>query len=86
MATNADRCAVDTSVAVAALDAAHGAHAACRSVVQMRRPCLSGHAAFETFSVLTRRPGQLAVAPAQEGELSLPGAEGTLSYAKKPEE
>lgn len=61
MATNADQCAVDTSVAVAALDAAHGAHAACRSVVQMRRPCLSGHAAFETFSVLTRMPGQLAV-------------------------
>ena len=61
MATSAERWAVDTSVAVAALDAGHAAHARCRSVVQQRRPCLSGHAAFETFSVLTRMPGQLVV-------------------------
>lgn len=53
--------AVDTSVAVAALDAAHGAHDACRAAVQELRPALAGHAAFETFSVLTRMPGQLAV-------------------------
>lgn len=53
--------AVDTSVAVAALDAAHGAHAACLAAVRELRPALAGHAAFETFSVLTRMPGQLAV-------------------------
>lgn len=61
MPTSGDRWAVDTSVAVAALDAAHTAHRVCRRVVVERRPALAGHAAFETFSVLTRMPGQLAV-------------------------
>lgn len=61
MPTNADRWAVDTSVAIAALDAGHAAHAACLQVVQARRPGLAGHAGFETFSVLTRMPGQLGV-------------------------
>lgn len=62
MPTNVEQgYAVDTSVAVAALDAAHGAHAACLTAVRELRPALAGHAAFETFSVLTRMPGQLAV-------------------------
>ena len=61
MPTNAERWAVDTSVAVAALDAGHAAHADCRAAVRERRPALAGHAAFETYSVLTRLPGQLAV-------------------------
>jgi predicted nucleic acid-binding protein len=61
MPVNADRYAADTSVAVAALDASHAAHDACRSAVVARRPALAGHAAFETYSVLTRMPGQLAV-------------------------
>ena len=61
MPTNADRYAADTSVAVAALDAGHAAHAACRAAVLEHRPGLAGHAAFETFSVLTRMPGPLAV-------------------------
>ncbi|MFN3258494.1 MAG: PIN domain-containing protein [Ilumatobacter sp.] len=61
MPTNADRYAVDTSVAVAALDAGHAAHAACRAAIKEHRPSLAGHAAFETFSVLTRMPGPLAV-------------------------
>jgi hypothetical protein len=30
----------------------------------MRKPALSGHAAFETYSVLTRLPGNAAVGPA----------------------
>lgn len=47
---------VDTSVAVALSTADHEARAACRSVVEGRRIGLSGHAAFETFSVLTRLP------------------------------
>jgi predicted nucleic acid-binding protein len=61
MPTNAERYAVDTSVAVAALDAAHAAHAPCRAKVQALRPGLAGHAAFETYSVLTRMPGQLGI-------------------------
>jgi hypothetical protein len=61
MPNSADRFAVDTSVAVAALDSGHAAHAACRASVVARRPALAGHAAFETYSVLTRMPGQLAV-------------------------
>lgn len=61
--------AVDTSVAVAALDAAHGAHAACLAAVRELRPALAGHAAFETFSVLTRMPGPLAVDAPTAGEI-----------------
>lgn len=61
MPTNAEIWAVDTSVAVAALDSAHAAHGVCLSAVRKCRPRLAGHAAFETFSVLTRMPGQLAV-------------------------
>jgi predicted nucleic acid-binding protein len=53
--------AVDTSVAVAALDAQHGLHVAARAVVIARLPVLSGHAAIEAFSVLTRLPGPLRV-------------------------
>lgn len=61
MPTSADRWAVDTSVAVAALDSAHAAHGVCLATVRTYKPRLAGHAAFETFSVLTRMPGQLAV-------------------------
>jgi predicted nucleic acid-binding protein len=62
------RHAVDTSVAVAALDAGHAAHVPCRDHVRRLRPALAGHAAFETHSVLTRMPAPLAVdAPAASG-------------------
>ncbi|HOT81628.1 MAG TPA: type II toxin-antitoxin system VapC family toxin [Microthrixaceae bacterium] len=61
MATNADRWAVDTSVAVAAVDSSHAAHGSCAAIVRSRRPALAGHAAFETYSVLTRMPGDLQV-------------------------
>lgn len=47
---------VDTSVAVALSVADHEGRAASRSVVEGRRIGLAGHAAFETFSVLTRLP------------------------------
>lgn len=60
MPISADRFAVDTSVAVAALDSVHTAHAPCRAVVIERRPALAGHAVFETYSVLTRMPRPLA--------------------------
>lgn len=57
--------ACDTSVAVAALDAGHEAHAACRRALVELRPVLAGHAAFETHAVLTRLPLPLRLSPAQ---------------------
>ena len=47
---------VDTSVAVALSTVDREARAACRVLVEGRRLGLSGHAAFETYSVLTRLP------------------------------
>lgn len=61
--------AVDASVAVAALDAAHAAHAPCVAAVRERRPALAGHAAFEVHAVLTRLPGALAVPAATATDL-----------------
>jgi len=63
------RYAVDTSVAIAALDASHELHATCRAAVLAHRPALAGHAVFETFSVLTRLPGALRVEPAVAASL-----------------
>ena len=60
MATNAKaRFAGDTSIAVASLDVTHTSHASARRAVVAHSPVLSGHAAFESFSVLTRLPGAL---------------------------
>jgi predicted nucleic acid-binding protein len=47
---------IDTSVAVALATAGHEHHQATRKVIGGRSCGLSGHAAFETFSVLTRLP------------------------------
>ena len=47
---------VDTSVAVALTVADHDHHETTSRAVGSRRLGLSGHAAFETFSVLTRLP------------------------------
>jgi predicted nucleic acid-binding protein len=47
---------VDTSVAVALVVADHEHHALVTQAVGRRRLGLAGHAAFETFSVLTRLP------------------------------
>ncbi len=47
---------VDTSVAVALCVADHEGRAPSRGVVEGRRIGLAGHAAWETFSVLTRLP------------------------------
>lgn len=57
--------ACDTSVAIAALDPAHEAHAVCRRALVDLRPALSGHAVFETYSVLTRLPLPLRLTAAQ---------------------
>jgi len=65
-ATGADGAAVllDTSVAVALIVEDHEAHAAALEVVQGRHLGLSGHAWFETYSVLTRLPGPHRRSPA----------------------
>ncbi len=55
--------AVDSSVAVAAFLAAHEDHEAARRCLVERRPRLVAHAAFETYSVLTRLPFPDRVAP-----------------------
>ena len=47
---------VDTSVAIALFVADHEHHRAAMSALKGRRVGLAGHAAFETFSVLTRLP------------------------------
>ena len=49
-------CLVDTSAAVALVVADHEHHEATFRALGHRRLGLSGHAAFETFSVLTRLP------------------------------
>jgi len=58
-----DTYALDTSLAVAALDESHEAHEVCRRTAMKHRPALAGHAAFETFSVLTRLPGASRASP-----------------------
>ena len=47
-------CLLDTSAALAFVQPSHGAHAATYATLVDRPMGLAGHAAFETFSVLTR--------------------------------
>ncbi|HEU4868929.1 MAG TPA: PIN domain-containing protein [Actinomycetota bacterium] len=54
---------VDTSVALALLVASHRQHAAASAWSQGREVALSGHAAAETFSVMTRLPGDARFKP-----------------------
>lgn len=54
---------VDTSVAVAIVVEDHEHHAATMRAINGRRLGLAGHAAFETFSVLTRLPPPLRRSP-----------------------
>ena len=54
---------VDTSVAVALIVIDHEHHAATLRDLDGRRLGLAGHAAFETFSVLTRLPTPLRRTP-----------------------
>ncbi len=57
--------ACDSSVAVAALDGTHVFHEPWRAAVLRRHPDLAGHAAFETYAVLTRLPLPLRLSPRQ---------------------
>lgn len=60
---------VDTSAAVALSVADHEGRAATRAVVEGRRIGLAGHAAFETYSVLTRLPSPARRTPAAVARL-----------------
>ena len=57
------RFAVDTSIAVPLLVSSHAAHETVRSHIGGRSLALSGHALLETYSVLTRLPGDARVTP-----------------------
>ena len=60
---------VDTSVAVALVVADHEQHEVTLDAVGARRLGFSGHAVFETFSVLTRLPPPARRSPAVVTEL-----------------
>lgn len=62
MATSADLL-LDTSAAVPFLVASHVEHAATFTALSGHSLGLSGHAAFETFSVITRLPEPTRVSP-----------------------
>jgi predicted nucleic acid-binding protein len=66
--SRADRL-VDTSVAVALVVADHAHHTSTTAALHGRRLGLAGHAAFETFSVLTRLPPPARRTAASVGRL-----------------
>lgn len=61
--------ALDTSVAIPLLVQSHTAHAAVVDWWAGRQVALSGHALAETYSVLTRLPGDLRMAPEDAARL-----------------
>jgi predicted nucleic acid-binding protein len=61
--------ALDTSVAVPLLLRTHLAHASVTRWWQRRAVALSGHALAETYSVLTRLPGDLRLEPLDAARL-----------------
>ncbi len=62
-------CLLDTSVAVAFLVGDHTQHDQVFDALADRDLGLAGHAAFETFSVLTRLPGASRLSPATAVEI-----------------
>jgi predicted nucleic acid-binding protein len=61
--------ALDTSVAIPLLVTTHREHAAVVDWWAGRDVALSGHALAETYSVLTRLPGDLRLSPADAARL-----------------
>ncbi len=61
--------ALDTSVAIPLLVETHVSHAAVTRWIDGREAALCGHALAETYSVLTRLPGDLRVAPTDAAAL-----------------
>ncbi len=60
---------LDTSLAIALIVEDHEGHGTALEIVQGRRLGLSGHAWFETYSVLTRLPGANRRSPADAHRL-----------------
>lgn len=54
---------LDTSVAIPLLVASHDAHEQVEAWLGRRTAALSGHAAHETYAVLTRLPGDARLTP-----------------------
>lgn len=69
MATSASPTLLDTSAAVAFLVADHKHHDATFEALAQRQLGLAGHAAFETYSVLTRLPPPARRTPAAVSRL-----------------
>ncbi len=69
MPTAAEPLLLDTSAAVPLVLADHEAHDATTAALSGRELGLAGHAAFETWSVLTRLPGTRRLSPAAAGRL-----------------
>lgn len=63
MATSADPVLLDTSAAIALVRPDQDGHRAVRTRLTGRSMGLAGHAAFETFSVLTRLPPPQRLTP-----------------------
>ena len=61
--------AVDTSIAIPLLVRSHGHHADVVRWWNGQELALSGHALAETYSVLTRLPGDARLAPADAAQL-----------------
>ncbi|UUT34476.1 PIN domain-containing protein [Microbacterium elymi] len=62
--SSAERLLLDTSAALALLILDHEAHVAVAARVRGHELGLAGHAAFETFSILTRQPRPWRLSPA----------------------
>lgn len=75
---------VDTSVAVAMLVSDHEHHTATFTALADRRLGLAGHAAFETFSVLTRLPAPARRTPAAAARLLMTNFPGTKFLSPEP--
>jgi toxin FitB len=81
---------LDTSVAVPLLVNTHQDHAAVVRWWAGREVALSGHALAETYSVLTRLPGDLRLSPIDAARLlgerfAPPLLIGTATYARLPD-
>ncbi|AZS38793.1 MULTISPECIES: type II toxin-antitoxin system VapC family toxin [Microbacterium] len=68
MPTSADLL-FDTSAAIALVHEGNPAHERVLELVRGRVIGLAGHAAFETYSVLTRLPGEARVSPGRAREI-----------------
>lgn len=82
--------AIDTSVAVPLLSADHVSHRAVTAWWDGRPVVLAGHAAVETYAVLTRLPGTARLTPDDAARLlaarfgeSLQPSQGTLAAVSR---